>query len=241
MIEPDPLLGQPLANYPSNRTRPLVLGVVICAAAAIFLNFTLATVTEWWGPTLTMLIMALLVLAIGWYVLHIWNREVILYEHGFSYREGSNTVYFVYSEVKSIRQRAQRVKYLGGLWQRRVYRTTIRTIRDEVLHLTALYNRIDELGFRLEECFNAIRRPVIEEQLKRGESVSFGDSLKMSAQGLVVGDKTLVWEDFAGYRAQKGHLVLLAKPDSEWHKIPLDSIDNLTLLLEMMRVKTQVS
>jgi hypothetical protein len=238
-IEVDPVLGRPLANYPSDRLRPLILSAVLCGAVSVVLNFTLATVPEWWGPASTMLIMGLLVLGCGWYVLHVWNREVVLFEHGFSYREGSHTVFFVYSEIKSIRQLAQRLRYLGGLVRRTVYRTTVRTIRDEVITLTNIYRRMDELSVRLEVQFNTVRRPVVEHLLHQGEAVSFGAHLSLSGKGIVAGGNTLSWTDFAGLRPQAGKLILLTNADREWLSIPLEEIDNLLLLLDLLRAGQQ--
>lgn len=238
-IEVDPVLGRPLANYPSDRLRPLLISALICGAASVVLNFTLATVPEWWGPTLTMLIMASLVLGCGWYVLHVWNREVVLFEHGFSYREGSHTVFFVYSEIKSIRQRAERLRYLGGLVRRTIYQTTVQTIRDESITLTNIYRRMDELSVRLEVLFNAVRRPVVEHQLQQGEKVAFGTHLFLSGKGIVAGERTLAWADFAAFRARSGKLILIASPDREWVSVPLEEIDNLMLLFELLRARQQ--
>ena len=50
LIEPDPLLGAPLAHYPSERGRPLIAAAIVIGAAAVGLNFTLATGPAWWGP-----------------------------------------------------------------------------------------------------------------------------------------------------------------------------------------------
>jgi hypothetical protein len=238
-IEVDPVLGRPLANYPSDRLRPLLFSAVLSGVVAVMLNFTLAAVPEWWGPTLTMLIMGVLVLGCGWYVLHVWNREVILFEHGFSYREGSYTVFFVYTEIKSIRQRAERLRYLGGLVRRTVYRTTVRTVRDEVITLNNIYRRMDDLSVRLETLYNAVRRPVVEHLLRQGESVPFGIHLSLSAKGIIAGERTLAWADFAGFRVQAGKLILLTAPESEWFSAPLGEIDNVMLLLDLIRVGQQ--
>ena len=238
-IEVDPVLGRPLANYPSDRLRPLLFSAVLCGVVSVVLNFTLATVPEWWGPTLTMLIMGLLVLGCGWYVLHVWNREVILFEHGFSYREGSHTVFFVYTEIKSIRQRAERLRYLGGLVRRTVYRTTVRTVRDDVITLTNIYRRMDDLSVRLETLYNAVRRPVVEHLLRQGETVTFGAHLSLSAKGIIAGEHILTWTDFAGFRVQAGKLILMTTPESEWFSAPLEEIDNLMMLLDLLRVGQQ--
>ncbi|MFN8374454.1 MAG: DUF6585 family protein [Anaerolineae bacterium] len=237
-IDVDPVLGRPLANYPSDRLRPLVLAGAASAAVSVLLNFTLATVSDWWGPMLTVLIMSLVVLGFGWYILHIWNREVVLYEHGFSYREGSNTVFLVYTEIKSIRQRAERLRYFGGLVRRAVYSTTVRTMRDEVITLTSIYRHIDQLGLRLETQFNSVRRPVVEHLLRQGETAVFGTALALSAQGIIAGERTLAWTEFSGFRAQGGMLTLMAG-EREWVSVPLNEIDNVLLLLDLMRAGQQ--
>jgi hypothetical protein len=89
LIEADPVLGSALGIYPSDRLPPLILAGAIGAPALVILNFTVAAIPAWWSPIVTILITASLGLALGWYILHIWNREIILYERGFSYREGS--------------------------------------------------------------------------------------------------------------------------------------------------------
>jgi hypothetical protein len=188
-----------------------------------------------------MLLMGALVLGCGWYVLHIWNREVILFERGFSYREGSNTVYFVYTEVKSIRQRAERLRYFGGLWRRTVYRITVRTVRDEVITLTNVYKRIDELGIRLEAAYNNTRRPVVERLLRQGEVVKFGEHLGLNAEGFVAGERTLTWATFAGYKAQGGRLIVLKQGGDEWARVPLEEIDNVTLLLDLVKAHQKLA
>src|SRR5262245_18615453 len=104
MIEADPVFVKVIADYPSNSTRIIAPAVVLSGVVAVILNVTLAEVEAWWGPALTVIITAGVVLTLGWRVLHFWNREVVLYEEGFSYREGAKPIFFLYHEVLSIRQ-----------------------------------------------------------------------------------------------------------------------------------------
>lgn len=241
MIEADPVLGAVIANYPSDRGRPLIVGGVICGAAAVILNFTLAEINEWWGPVLTVIIMAAIVLMVGWYLAHIWNREVILYQRGFSYREGSNTIFFLYNEVTTIRQRAEQLAYFGGLFRRVAYQITIKTIRDEKLVLTNIYKRIDELSARLEQKVNETLRPDALRELAEGGSVFFGDGLRLDGEGLHSDGRSLSWADFGGYRIHNRQLQLTKHSDETWAALPLSDIDNITLLLDILRSQQEAA
>jgi hypothetical protein len=135
MIEADPVFGKVIANYPSDRIRLIAPAVVISGVVSVILNVTLAEVEGWWGPALTVIIMASVVLGLGWRVLHFWNHEVVLYEEGFSYREGARPVFFLYHEIMSVRQQGQRLAYFGGLIRRNTYQFTLTTLRGEVMKL----------------------------------------------------------------------------------------------------------
>jgi hypothetical protein len=236
MIEADPLYGNSLGVYPSDRARLLVPPVIIIVGVGVILNFTLATVEDWWGPFLTVIITAAVVLADGWPVLHLWNREIILYEQGFSYREGSRTVFFLYEEIHSIRQSGQQLAYFGGLIRRSTLRFTLITVRGERMVLTSLYHNIAQLGARMEAKVNAALETIIREQLAKGEKVRFSDTLRLSQTGLHEGSRELPWSSFAGYRISGGRLTLLARPQGdEWFSPPLGEVDNITLLIPILK------
>jgi hypothetical protein len=262
-FETDPVYGRALAFYPSNRERPLIAAVIVTVLIGTVLNFTLAaesikvdlgqickacdaglslpsTVSA--GDIATMLITAGVVLAFGWYLVGIWNREVVLYERGFSYREGSRVVFFRYAEIASIRQRAQRLAYFGGLFRRTVYRFTIKTLADETIVLNNVYKRVAELGVNLEQKITDVRRPMIEYALRQGETVHFSDDLALTQLGLRANDgRSLAWEQFGGYRAQRGQLIILDASGAEWLSIPLESLENLALLLEQFKAHRKES
>jgi uncharacterized membrane protein YobD (UPF0266 family) len=234
-IDPDPLLGQALANYPSDRLRPLIIAGVIGAPIALALGLTTAQVLDWWGPVLTVILMALVVLALGWYVLHFWNREIILYEQGFSYREGSKTIFFMYAEITSIRLRAEQLAYFGGLLRRTIYRFTVNTREDERFTITDLYRRADELGTRLTERINRTLQPEIARRLAADETIPFGDTLALSSAGLREGGRELAWADYGGQRIGGRKLTLFDRSGAIWYAVPLSEVDNITLLLDILR------
>jgi hypothetical protein len=235
LIDPDPILGQPLAHFPSNRLRPLIVAGVIGWPIALVLGLTTAQVTEWWGPVLTVILMAIVVLALGWYVLHGWNREIILYARGFSYREGSKVIFFHYDEISSIRLRAERLAYFGGLLRRSIYRFTVTTTEEERFTITNLYLRAAELGTKLTEQINRVLQPRIGQKILNGEAVAFGDTLTLKADGLHEAGRDLLWADYGGYQVGGHRLALLDKTGAIWYVLPLPEVDNITLLFELMR------
>jgi hypothetical protein len=232
MLDDDPVLGKIIANYPSNRARLLIPAVVICGIIAVILNFTLAETS----PLLAAIMMAAVSLLAGWYVLHYWNREVVLYEHGFSFREGSRTVLFLYHEIASVRQRAERLAYFGGLIRRAVYQFTLTTIRGETITLTNLYKRVDRLGPQIEQKVYPLVGVTLRGRLMQGEKVPFSERLRVSSQGLHEQGRDLPWDQLAGYQIANGHLTIFAQPDNrEWLRLPLPEVDNIPLLLELLK------
>ncbi|MBZ0286632.1 MAG: hypothetical protein K8I30_03390 [Anaerolineae bacterium] len=236
MFESDPILGNVIATYPSDRTRLLLPAGIIIGVVAIVLNFTVAAIDAWWAPPLTVILMGAISLVAGWPVLHLWNREVVLYDNGFSYREGGRTVYFLYHEIASLRQRGQQLAYFGGLIRRATFRFTLTTIRDERMVLTNLYRNIGQMGARIEAKVNPLLAPQIDDRLSRGEKVPFSDTLRLSREGLYEGGRELLWDSFAGYAIAGGRLSLLSRPDkAEWYSVPLGDVDNIKLLINLLK------
>jgi hypothetical protein len=236
MIEADPLLGKVIANYPSNRARLLIPAVIAVGVVAVVLNFTVAAIEAWWAPPLTIILTAGACLLAGWPLLHYWNREVLLYENGFSYREGGRTVYFFFHEIVSLRQRGQQLAYFGGLIRRTTYRIALMTIQDERIVLTNLYQNIVQLGTRLEAKIIPFLAQHVDERLAKGERVAFSDTLQLSQNGLHEGGRNLSWDSFGGYKVQGGQLRLLSRPDgSAWFSLPLGDVDNLAVLINLLK------
>lgn len=234
-IEPDPVLGAVVSHHPSDRGRPLLIAALITGSAAVVLNFTLAEFPFWWAPALTIVIMALLALGLGWWVLHLWNREVILYERGFSYREGSRVIPFLYAEVAAVRLRAERRAYFGGRLPRDEYRITLRTLRDEQIVITNAYRRAAELAAHLSERVSAALAPGLAVRLERGERIAFAETLALDSGGLYAGERALRWAEFGGGRIGERALALLDANGAVWHRLPLAEIDNVTLLIDLLR------
>jgi len=221
MLESDPVLGRVLALHPSNRARLLIPGLILVGTVSYTLNLLFVES----APLLVMLGTALVALVVGWRSLHLWNREVILYERGFTYREGSRIVQFAYSEIAGLRQRAEQLGYFGGLFKRTVYEYRLTTQAGEILILNNLYSGIDRLGERLEERINAALRPQLEARWAKGESVVFAEHFSVAQDGLQSDDKRLSWGQCAGYKIEGGALLVLQvasrRGEEEPHPQPL--------------------
>ncbi len=233
-LEADPVYGEAIANFPSDRTRLLIIAGAISAISAVILNFTTAAIPGWIGPALTIVLMAGIVLVLGWYVLHLWNREVILYERGFSVREGSNLVFFHYDEVAAVRLRAERLAYFGGLIRRPVYATTIITVRGETFTLDNVYRRAARFGALFVARVAPVIRARLAEALSRGDHFSFG-GLTLTPDGITIDAERLLWDEVGSFKIGSGMLTLLRTDGTLWRSVPLKTLDNLPILLEALR------
>lgn len=235
IITPDPVLGGVIAYHPSDRLKPLLTAAVIGAPIGLVLALTAAQTEAWWGMPVTVGGVAITGLALGWYVLHLWNREVILYQRGFSFREGSKLVYFSYEEVKWIGLQARRMAYFGGLFRRDVYRIEIVTYAGDRMLLTNLYRRVAELGTRLTELVEMRLRPELAHKFASGDKVEFGETIWITREGLDIDDQRLAWADFGGYRIGSGKMTFLKRSGDVFQETPLSRLYNITLLIDFLK------
>ena len=236
-LEPDPVLGAALGNSVSNRFRLLLIAGIVVLGVGLFLNFTIGAIQEGWGPPLTILLTAAVMLGAGWWVLHWWNREIILYERGFTVEEGARVVPIRYEEVARVYLQAGRVSY-GGLFPHERYLCLLTTIHEEQVAVNGWYRHASQLGARLNALVDAALRPQIEARWAAGESVPFGDALALSAAGIECEGRALNWADYGGIRIASGRLTLLDTAGESWASPPLASLYNLTLLVAWLRERT---
>ena len=233
IFEDDPVLGAYVAHYVSDRRRLLLQGAALYIIPVIFLQLIFANTDGVAAALLLIALFGLLGLAVGWYVLHLWNREVVLYALGFTYREGSRLASFHYSNIVALRVRAERLAYLGFLRADR-YQYTLRTNQDETISITNLYQDVQKLGPQLESFVTRARLPLLQAQLRQGQTLSF-DALSLRDEGLIHDARQLAWVDFVGYRAESSRLILASQTDPNWASIPLSELDNLLLLVELLK------
>jgi hypothetical protein len=239
MIQADPMYGAVVANYPSDRRTPLLISAAILFAVWLSIGLPLASTSEealpFWAFAATMLLVfGGTTVGLAWWVAGLWNREVVLYEKGFRYREGSRNVYFTYAELRGVRRRIVRQTFVG-FFQRDQYQVYVFTYgRDRIL-LNNIYLNIDDLSDRIEKQMMPFRRPVIEHAYDNGKTVLFGDTFGLSQQGLHDDARVLAWAQFKGTRMQGGRLCFVAADGQDWLALRLDEIENVMLLLEKLR------
>jgi len=235
---PHELLGDVIGNHPSDRLRPLIVAGVVIGGGGLLVSFTIGQIPADWSPPLALLIMAALTALVGWYLLHGWNREIILYERGFTYREGSKFIDFLYNEIESLRLRAEKVSAFSGLLKYTRTRVTATTIRGEQFLITNLYRRAAELGARLQERVYRELRPKIAQMLIDGDIIRFSDTLRLDQHGLHESGRDLLWQHYGGYRVGARQLSLLDNTGAVWHTEALWEYDNLPILIDLLKSQT---
>ena len=232
-----PTLGAFEARYPANRVRLLLPGVLAMAVAWGVVTLLLWDVEREQASVMTVLLLAAMALVVGWTLLHFWNREVLIYEHGFTYRLGSGVIRVPFSEVVSLRGRGVRRSYLSGLVERTSYRFTVRTNQNTQIVLGDMYTRIEQMSLHLEHGINQVMRPRVERQIESGVRVPFSDELMISDSGLHVHGQLLPWSDLSSFCIHNGMLLFIIEDSPEfsvWYRTPLAQVDNLRLLVDLL-------
>lgn len=233
-IEDDPILGRFIANYPINRLRLLIPAGAVLIAVWFIITIALWEVEDNLASTITVVVIFFASLVVGWLVLHLWNREIILYERGFTYREGSNIAYIRYPEIRATRQQGEVLSYFGGLIRRSSYQFTVETSNDEIFTLTNLYSHLDQLTLRLEQAITPSLITHSNTRLASGEKVVFNPTLAISADGLHNESQLLGWDSFGGYEIKNGELRLKNAAGEFWHGVSLRDIENIRVLIALL-------
>ncbi len=237
VIEPDPVLGGYIAHHPSNRLLLLIIGGIAYAIPVLLLQILFATVDRTTAAIVLISAYSLIALVIGWSILHLWNREIILYERGFTYREGSQLRPFFYISILSFQQRVVRFAVFQR-WPLVVYRGRLTTDQNEILLVNNVYSQIELLMRRLEAAITRARLPVVAAKMQKGETVSFGP-ISLSLEGLHTGGKTLPWSKWRGYRFANNQLVLVDDTEAGWAALPVLEVDQILLLVALLKATVE--
>ncbi len=233
-IDDDPVLGRYLVHYNTNRMRLLVQVGVIYAICTLVITLATAGLEGTWVNIVVPLLYALVAMPLIWYVAHLWNREVILFEKGFTFRQGSVVAAFPYENIVSTRTTLERIRYFGIVpRQRTVYDMT--SDQGDQMRINDVYIRPLELVDTLERAILKARKPLLARQLARGEQVSFG-SVALNAQGVVdVRDgRALPWGALRSVQVAAGAL-RIADDAGEWAAFPLEGIESVVILLALLK------
>jgi hypothetical protein len=159
---------------------------------------------------------------------------VILYERGFTYQQGSDTAYVFYANVLGFQQKIEKVS-LAGFFERTVYDYKLVTNLDETLRITNLYSDTAKLTRALDAFITRDRLPLIKQEMADGKEAAFSDTLRLTREGILFGERELFWHELKGYRVQGGILIIQTQDNSEWAKIPVLEINNPVLLIMLFK------
>ncbi|MFW5748106.1 MAG: DUF6585 family protein [Chloroflexota bacterium] len=238
IFEDDPELGRFIAYHPVRRLWLVAGSALILLAIWFVITVALWQVENTIAATVTVAVITVAALTLGWAMLHVWNREVVLYEKGFSYRRGSQAVYLPYDQVDAIRQAGERVTYFGGLVRRTNYTFQVITRSGEVIILNVLYQNLDMLTRRLETAATAVLFERAQAALERGESVDFGAGCLLKSDAVMCGATRLKWVDYQGFTIRQGALLLHDSAGNVQAQLPLRELNNVRLLVELLRHHT---
>lgn len=234
-FEDDPILGEFIAYYPANRLRLIIIGTGILLVVWFVITVSLWNIPpdEAWIATIIVIMVAALL--VGWWMLHLWNREVTVYRYGFSYRRGSQVAYIRYSQIRDLRQSGGLMTYFGGMIRHNTYRLHLTTDQDEFIVIDAIYERAEQLTRQIEAAITQTMLRVVRDDLARGERVRFGAGVAVSAQGVHHHAELIMWEAVGGYTLGGGALNIHTSAGEVWRRLPLAELVNVPLLVALLK------
>lgn len=237
-FEADPTLGDYISHHPSQRIMLLIRGGGVYSVAVGLLQIIFWSVDDQTAAIFLPILYAAISGGALWYVLHLWNREVVLYERGFSYQQGSNTAYVLYANIVRVRQHIEKVS-LAGFFERTVYDYTLTTVLDEILKISNLYSETEKLTRALDAFIARDRMPIIQQQIASGQESPFTEQLRLTREAILYEERELFWHEYEGYRVRAGIMILQGKDNPEWAKIPVIEINNPVLLITLLKERRQ--
>jgi hypothetical protein len=229
-----PKLGKYISHHPSNRLRLVVRALLLYALAVFMLEALFWNVDDNTASNFLPLLFAAVGLAAFWYAAHFWNREVILYENGFTYRQGSRLGQFRYVEIVRLQPDVSQLAILN-MFQRTNFNYTLMTAEDEVLRITNLYSDIGKLIARLEGYIIRDRLALVQHAVNIGQAVDVGAGLCVSNTGLEYQGRELFWHEVGARSIKDGNLIVRTHDNQEWAAIPIAEVNNPMLLLTVLK------
>ncbi len=237
IYEADPVLGKYLSHHPSNRLRLMIIGGILYMLPVGIMQLIFWNIENNFASIFLPISFAAIAGAVLWWMLHHWNREVVLYERGFSFRQGSATAYILYANVLQLIQHIERVGFLG--FSRTVYHYQLITDIDETLIINNIYSNPDKLTRSLEAYIARDRLPVVRTNIAEGQAVEFARNLRITREGIMLDDTELFWQEFKAQRVKDGQLILQSHDNETWGIIPVSEINNPVLLIALLKHRGQ--
>ncbi len=235
-IEDDAVFGRYIAHFTTHRIRLLIQVGAIYAIAALIINIATFNLEGTLVNVVVPLLYALIAMPLIWYLAHLWNREVILYERGFTYRQGSVTAAFPYENIVRIHIVVESIAYFGFIPRQRIM-ADLESDSGDKMHLNQVFAKARKLVEALERAIIKARKPVIQRQIESGTPASFG-ALTLKKNGIETTDgRTLAWSELSGVRVQDMAIQLVSGAEV-WGSFPLADVDAAALLLVVLKERT---
>jgi hypothetical protein len=250
-IEATSVIGRPLREHRTRWTNLLVmsaLGAVLIAGGIASTVVTGAMLREdasganlFLGALVTLPFLGGGGVLLAW-VLRRTKRFVTLHEGGFFYKDASGEWVVPWSSVEGVYHKMVRLHHapLAAAGAHDVYEIALRD--GTKLEVDHYFEDLDAFGTTLNNTLTALLLPGYRQAFHAGQSLDFG-ALRIDAQRIHAGGKSLSWNEVDGLASKEGMLsgqktylhvkkrgALLA-----WTKLPLERIKNHQALMALVR------
>lgn len=115
----------------------------------------------------------------------------------------------------------------AGIW-----RHTVRTVDGATLSLGPSIGQVEELVEELRSRMVERELPAVRARIAAGDVVHFG-AMAASAQGLMMGERVLPWEELGQLDAEVDEIVVRTRSGERWAAAKLDQVPNAFVLAEI--------
>jgi hypothetical protein len=113
-----------------------------------------------------------------------------------------------------------------------IWRHLLRTVDGATLSLGASIGQVEDLVDEIRLKMVEREVPAVRARIAAGDVVRFG-AMAASAEGLVMGERVLPWDEVGELDAEAGELVVRTRGGERWAAARLDDVPNACVLAEM--------
>jgi hypothetical protein len=183
------------------------------------------------------MIMVALIVAGVWYFIERFRRfsswRVQVFTNGFAYFKGRKVEIFRWEEIKHVHERLAFIN-----WGRHPSFSTYRVERADGHRVTLddHFRGISSLGRVIIVQVAAAQLPAARKRYRAGGEIDFG-SVKISQRGVRQWNRSLSWAQIKEIVQEAGYIYVRSKEGgfSSWAPIPVTSISNVSVFLELVR------
>ncbi|XWX03376.1 DUF6585 family protein [Aggregatilineales bacterium SYSU G02658] len=236
-IDDDPVLGRYVMHFTSHRLRLLLQAGAIYAVSAVIITLATFNLEGTLVDVVVPLLYALVAMPLMWAVAHLWNREVIVFEHGFTYRQGSVVAAFPFLLIARVDVQIETLRLFGLLPYERVL-GQLQSEQGDQIRIDWVFKDGRKLLDLLERGVLRDRLPLLQAQLAQGQEVSFG-ALTLTPDGLRDQDgRALPWAEFIRARVERDSVVIISGSDV-WGRYPERDLHSEALLVLLLKERAR--